>query len=110
MGTQHQTPPEIKERCYNNGILLGGKHYEQDNLTVTTLLCFISVGYAQQTKSPGIQDSLIVGETYIDSGTTFAFVQIFAVTDDSVAYYNLPLGWTPPAAVYPEPGTLYFPH
>jgi hypothetical protein len=79
--------------------------------TVTILLCFISLGYAQQDPDdPGIQDSLIVGETYIDSGTTFAFVRIFAVTDDSVAYYNLPLGWTAPGGgVYPGAGTLYFP-
>jgi len=80
-------------------------------LTATILLCFISLGYAQQDSDDlGIQDSLIVGETYIDSGTTFAFVRIFAVTDDSVAYYNLPLRWIAPGGgVYPGAGTLYFP-
>jgi len=76
-----------------------------------SILCLATVGLAQQDPDdPGIQDSLIVGETTVDSGATFAFLQIFAVTDDSVTFYNLPLRWTSQdGRVYPGSGTLYFP-
>jgi hypothetical protein len=79
--------------------------------TILSILCLATIGFAQQDPDDlGLQDSLIIGETRVDSGATFAFVQIFAVTDDSVAYYNLPLRWTAPGGgVYPGSGTLYFP-
>jgi len=78
---------------------------------VTLLLGTVSLAYAQRDPDdPGIQDSLIVNDAYVDSGSTFAFVQIFAVTDDSVSYYNLPLHWNAPGGgIYPGSGTLYFP-
>jgi len=79
--------------------------------TLMCVLCLTAIGFAQQDPDdPGIQDSLIVGETTVDSGATFAFVQIFVVTDDSVTFYNLPLSWNnQDNRIYPGAGTLYFP-
>jgi hypothetical protein len=66
-------------------------------LFLAMFLVMTGLAFAQQDpQDPGIQDSLIIDEVTIDSGTTFAFVRIYAVTDDSVAYYNLPLSWTAP--------------
>ena len=75
-----------------------------------TLLLAGSNAFAQQDPSdPGIQDSIIVGTTYVDSGGTFAFVPIYAVTDDSVAFYNLPIKWfAPEGYVYAAARTHYF--
>jgi hypothetical protein len=50
----------------------------------------------QDPDDPGIQDSLIVGSASVDSGATFCFVPVYAVTDDSVEFYNLPLRWNAP--------------
>jgi hypothetical protein len=80
-------------------------------LFLAMFLAMTAMSFAQQDpQDPGLQDSLIVNEVQIDSGTTFAFIQIFAVTDDSVMYYNLPLKWTAPyGGVTVGTGTQYFP-
>jgi hypothetical protein len=80
-------------------------------LFLAMFLTLTGMAFAQQDpQDPGIQDSLIIGETQVDSGITFASIQVFAVTDDSVMYYNLPLRWTAPyGGIYPGTGTLYFP-
>jgi len=80
-------------------------------LFLAMFLTLTGMAFAQQDpEDPGIQDSLIIAEVSIDSGTTFAFVQVFAVTDDSVMYYNLPLRWTAPlGGVTVGTGTQYFP-
>jgi hypothetical protein len=79
-------------------------------LTIIAILLGMTVsGYAQQDPNdPGEQDSIIVGEVAGDSGI-IVFVPIFAVTDDSVAFYNFPLRWNAPlGGVYPESGFSYF--
>lgn len=80
-------------------------------LVLAMFLAVTGMAFAQQDpQDPGIQDSLIIDEVTIDSGITFAFVRIFAVTDDSVMYYNLPLRWTAPlGGVTVGAGTQYFP-
>ena len=80
-------------------------------LFLAMFLAMTAMAFAQQDpQDPGIQDSLIVNTVEIDSGVTFAFVQIYAVTDDSVMYYNLPLRWTAPhGGVSVGTGTQYFP-
>jgi hypothetical protein len=89
---------------------MGGNFMKRAILTLILILGLAPLNFAvQDPRDPGIQDSLIVGETYIDSGTTFAFVRVYTVTDDSVAYYNAPLGWNAPGGgVYPGSGTQYF--
>jgi hypothetical protein len=79
-------------------------------LTAIVLLCLCPLAFAlQDPRDPGIQDSIIVGATYVDSGGTFAFVPIYAVTDDSVAFYNLPIRWiAPQGGVYAAARTQYF--
>jgi hypothetical protein len=78
-------------------------------------LFITGVAFAQQDpEDPGIQDSLIIGclLSHVDSTNTYQFlpVQIYAVTDDSVMYYNLPLKWTAPfGGVSVGPGTQYNP-
>jgi hypothetical protein len=75
-------------------------------------LFMTGVAYSQD---PGIQDSLIIvaqSGDHLDSLPIFQFkfVRIYAVTDDSIAYYNLPLKWDAPlGGVTCGPGTSYFP-
>jgi len=71
-----------------------------------------SLAYAQQDPDDtGIQDSLIIDDGHADSlNQGFINIQIWAVSDDSVAYYNFPVGWNAPAGgVYAGSGTQYFP-
>ena len=72
---------------------------------------FVVSAYAQQDPDdPGMQDSLIIGEVSVDSGQTFAFVQLFMVTDDTVGYFNTPIRWDAPGGrIFPGTGTQYFP-
>ncbi|OGC89807.1 MAG: hypothetical protein A2W25_02890 [candidate division Zixibacteria bacterium RBG_16_53_22] len=76
-------------------------------------LLLTGVAYAQQDPDdPGIQDSLIIGclQDHVDSSNSyqFRFVQIYAVCDDSVFYYNLPLKWIAPlGGVTCGTGTTY---
>jgi len=70
---------------------------------------FLLMAGAAMAQDPGLPDSLIVASAHVDSGVTFCFIPIYAVTDDSVAFYNLPLRYTAPAGgVYPGTGTQYF--
>jgi hypothetical protein len=63
----------------------------------------------QDPLDPGHQDSLIIGSAHVDSGASFVFIHVYAVTDDSIAYYNIPLRWiTTGGGVYPTEYTQYF--
>jgi len=67
-------------------------------LTVSCVLWLLSSGPAlaqQDPDDPGIQDSVIIGSASVDSSGQFRFVSvpIYAVTDDSVAFLNMPTGW-----------------
>jgi hypothetical protein len=70
-----------------------------------------SIGLAQQDpQDPGIQDSIIVNIFTPDSVIDYIPVQIYAVTDDSVMYYNIPLRWsTIGGEVIPDTVFSYFP-
>ena len=59
------------------------------------LLLFSYSAFAQFDPDPGARDSVIVDSVYVPQGTTNVNVPIYAVTDDSVASYNIPLHWTP---------------
>ncbi len=72
-------------------------------------LILLMASMSALAQDPGMRDSVIVGSVRVDSGATFAFVPIYAVTDDSVMFYNLPLRWNAPlGGVYPGQRTLYF--
>jgi hypothetical protein len=74
------------------------------------LLAFAVRVYAQQDpRDPGGPDSLIVGSVQVDSGQTSCDVPVYAVTDDSVSFYNLPLRWfVPGGGVQVEEDNTYF--
>jgi hypothetical protein len=76
-------------------------------LVLFFMACLLLYGVAI-AQDPGLPDTIIVGNVTVDSGQTFAVVPIYAVTDDSIAYYNLPLKWTAPlGGVYCGAGTNY---
>jgi FlgD Ig-like domain len=65
------------------------------------IICLLAAGaFAQQDpRDPGQQDSVIIGATaHVDSSDQYQYlmVPVFAVTDDSVSFYNLPLRWIAP--------------
>ena len=71
----------------------------------------ISPAFSQQDPDdPGIQDSIILGSTYIDSGVTFAGVPLYVVTDEDIAYLHMPISYaSADSNIRPRlPGT-YFP-
>jgi len=71
--------------------------------------CLIA-GSAAFAQDPGLPDSLIIGDAHVESLGTFAFIPIWAVTDDSVNFYCIPLRWNAPlGGVQGARGTLYFP-
>jgi hypothetical protein len=69
----------------------------------------LSIGSAL-AQDPGLPDSIIIGVAFLDSGATSARVAVYAVTDDSVTFYNLPLVWQAPrGGVRGDTGVQYFP-
>ncbi len=56
------------------------------------ILCFMANGLVL-AQDPGAPDSIIIGNVVSDLGDTLVEVPIYAVTDDSVAYFNLPLAF-----------------
>jgi hypothetical protein len=64
------------------------------------IVCFAISGYAQQDPNdPGIQDSIILSEfTVIVHSDTIVTMPVYAVTDDSVGFYNIPLRLMAPMA------------
>jgi hypothetical protein len=74
-------------------------------LTVCLLL-----GSAVYAQDPGMRDTIIIEGLTSDSGYTFITTKIWAVTDDSVMFYNLPITWHAPlGGVTPSSQTNYFP-
>jgi hypothetical protein len=67
--------------------------------------------YAQQDPDdPGIQDSIILGEVIYNPLDTMFYFPVYAVCDDSVAYYNIPLRWTAPyGGITAVNANIYFP-
>lgn len=56
------------------------------------ILCFMA-NEVVLAQDPGAPDSIIIGDVVSDLGDTLVEVPIYAVTDDSVAYFNLPLAF-----------------
>lgn len=59
-------------------------------LVILIALCSLANGVVL-AQDPGAPDSIIIGDVVSNSGDTLVEVPVYAVTDDSVAYFNLPL-------------------
>ncbi len=78
------------------------------------LLLFLAacllLGSAVYAQDPGMRDTIVIEGLSIDSGFTFITTRFWAVTDDSVMFYNLPITWSAPlGGVTPSSQTNYFP-
>lgn len=78
------------------------------SIILVILLGATVTGFAQQDPDdPGMQDSLIIQTVTVDQPMRSILVDIYFVTDDSVAYINIPLLWTSENdSIYPS-GFLY---
>ena len=57
---------------------------------------------------PGVRDSLIIETVYAELGDSVVDVRIYATSDDSVAFYNMPLAWySPDSGVNPSRVTYH---
>lgn len=57
--------------------------------------CFLFAGFAF-ADDPGVRDSLIIETVYAELGDSVVDVRIYATSDDSIAFYNMPLAWYSP--------------
>jgi len=84
-------------------------------LSATMLLAGVSALFAQQDPDdPGIQDSLIFvcnpDVIFPENNYQICFLNIYAITDDSIACFSLPIRWDAiSGGVYAGPGTQYLP-
>jgi len=71
--------------------------------------CFLFAGFAF-AEDPGMPDTLIVGTVYADLGQAYVDVNIFAVTDEDVVFYNTPITWaTEGEDIEPSDVFYYYP-
>ena len=57
------------------------------------LTCFLLANFAL-ADDPGMPDTVIVDTVYADLGQPHVDVPVFAVTDDSVLFYTMPITWS----------------
>lgn len=63
-----------------------------------------AVSFAQD---PGSQDSIIIEDVSVEAGDTVAVMPVYAVTDDPVVFFNLPLvADAPEGGVFPQSITI----
>ena len=43
---------------------------------------------------PGMRDTVIISTVYVDIGQPYVDVPVFAITDDSVMFYSMPIAWS----------------
>jgi hypothetical protein len=59
------------------------------------VICLMAHGVLL-AQDPGAPDSVIIGDVAANIGDTLVEVPVYAVTDDSVAFFNLPLAFSAP--------------
>jgi hypothetical protein len=78
-------------------------------ITLIGLLALAVPALAQQDPDdPGIQDSIIIDEVFVDTNAAVAMVPVYAVIDDSVGFYNIPLSWHAPHGGVSRGASLYY--
>lgn len=71
-------------------------------ILIVLMVLFVSAGQAI-AQDPGARDTVIVGTVFVDLGQPYVDVPVFAVTDDTVSFYNLPLTWDSPSGdIFPS--------
>lgn len=75
---------------------------EKIRIFIISLAIFLISGFAF-ADDPGERDSIIVETVFADSGQNMIDVRIYATSDDSVFFYNLPITWySPDSAIFPS--------
>jgi len=76
---------------------------------ILVTMAVVALWMTSFAQDPGNQDSIIVGQISFNPENSHVMVPIYAVTDDSVAFYNIPLGWFPrDLGVHPGSRAMYF--
>lgn len=74
-------------------------------IIVAVILAMSAMASAQD---PGDRDTIIVETVFVDTGQTSIDVRIWATSDDSVMFYNMPLIWTSPDFLITPSGVTYY--
>ncbi|UCC78409.1 MAG: T9SS type A sorting domain-containing protein [Candidatus Zixiibacteriota bacterium] len=76
-------------------------------IIITVLFLSAAVVVAQD---PGMPDTVIVDSVYADLGQSYVDVDIYAVTDDSVMFYTMPITWSSGSeGIVPSEILYYYP-
>jgi hypothetical protein len=62
-------------------------------LVIFAILSILTAGVCL-ADDPGVRDTFLVETVYAELGDSAVDVRAFAICDDSIAFYNLPLTWT----------------
>ncbi len=77
---------------------------------VTIMLLCLQSSLVLAQNDPGLRDSIIIEGLSADSGATTVKARIWVVSDDSIAFYNLPVTWSSVNnSVHPRAGGMYYP-
>lgn len=77
-------------------------------ITRISIVVVIFISVAVFAQDPGDPDSLIIGIVEVPEGTPSVMVPIYAVTDDSVAQFTLPIQWSSIDGQIHPAGVYYF--
>jgi hypothetical protein len=76
------------------------------NLLIFAVFSLIAASAFPQ--DPGMPDTVIVDTVYADLGQSYVDVNIFAVTDDTVMVYNMPISWSSSSEGIEASDVLYY--
>ena len=77
------------------------------SLAVILLLCTSALAQ-QDPNDPGMQDSIIIDSVAVGWGQQTVDIRMYAVTDDSVGFYNIPLHFVPDSVGMKFTWTMYY--
>lgn len=72
------------------------------------ILAVLLIAGSALAQDPGVRDSLIIETVFAELGDSTIDVRIYATTDDSIGFYNMPIAWySSDSAIYPTDITYY---